>query len=247
MEKNAFIRFLDNVSMRLTVLGLKIIRLLSALGIVRNLWGFVFAIALSLGPALAQPEYEAVSGWKVAKKERNLTLMYRWVRTAEGKKTRQVRFELTVKADAEDLIFCLSDSAELTQWKAGVRKSGILDRKKNSWVTYTQFDIPKIFGQQDLVAKYTVEREPEQVIIRATASPDYTEREEGVERQERYEEYWILRNFGEGVTGVEFSSIAASEPVVPRFIQDKFTQPVLIQSFDDLRKRSERRYMKRNP
>jgi len=66
-----------------------------------------------------------------------------------------------------------------------------------------------------------------------------------VKRQEKYEEHWEIRPIDGQNVQVDFSSIAPSKPLLPRYLQDRFIHPMLINSFAKLKRQAEQRTIER--
>ncbi|MTI29946.1 hypothetical protein [Xanthovirga aplysinae] len=230
-------------------LSLRSNRFLQSSGFLRksllfSLFGGLLSILLAQN-SHAQISFEPTSEWKVVKESKKVQLMSRWIVIGDSLKTRQIRIKANVKADVSDILYCLRSEEALNQWKKNARKFEVLDEKEGQWVFYTEFAIPRLFPQQDLVLQYQVKEEAEKTLVDAYSIPDYLDRTKKVKRQEKYEEHWVIRPIdGENVE-VDFSSMAPTKPLLPRSVQDKFIHPMLINSFAELKSQAEKRTLKR--
>ncbi|PWJ42296.1 SRPBCC family protein [Sediminitomix flava] len=207
---------------------------------------FLLTVFLSLifypNTVSAQKTLEKTN-WEVAKVKEGIQIEYRWLTLEDGFKTRELKVSLETQASIVELIYCLSDVTELRNWKIGSKETDVLASDHEKWILYSVYNIPFPFNQQDLITSYTIEEKSNTFTrIEGNASPKYLAEKKGIIRQQKYHEVWQLKEESLAKTSVVFTSIAPTDPLLPRFIQDRFIQPILISSFSKLRERAELKY-----
>lgn len=234
---------------RVSLLSVEGISLFQGYGIFRTILFYsLFAYGLFIPLAKkghAQNSFQPTSDWEIVKEANRVQLMSRWILIGDSLKTRQLRLVTTIKADVSDILYCLRSEQELSKWKESARKFQVLGDKQKQWIFYTEFAIPRLLPQQDLILKYQVNEQEEKTLIDAFSIPDYMDRVPGVRRQEKYEEHWEIRPIDGQDVQVDFSSIAPSKPLLPRYLQDKFIHSMLINSFAKLKSQAEQRSVER--
>jgi hypothetical protein len=182
---------------------------------------------------------EVLTPWVTSRKTESVELQYRWVMVGDTLKTREMRAVFNVQATPEEIIENFHNSDKIKLWACGSKECRIYKHSNQEWVNYSVFDIPQPLPQQDLVTKYHLKMVDSKTIILITAIPEYLPYKDGVERLQHYEGSWQLIPMGNGVTRVEFSSISYTKPMLPRWLQDKILQPMMINSFENLIKLSQ--------
>lgn len=183
-----------------------------------------------------------LTNWETSKKSEFVELQYRWLLIGDTLETREMRSIFNIHGSRQDIIQHLINDDSFKSWSVGVKECKALNKNNNGWIMYNLFDIPKPFSDQDLVAQYKLEQNGRKTTIKVTALPNYLPKQEGVERMKNYSAYWVLEEKGINETQVKFHSIAYTEPVFPRFIQDPLIQRMLINSFEKLIRMSELKF-----
>ncbi|BDD02900.1 hypothetical protein [Aureibacter tunicatorum] len=184
-------------------------------------------------------DFVPIGKWKTAKSSKGTKLMYRWIMLGDTLKTRQLKVTTTITASPEEILKMLNDSEKLMAWKPEIKEAQVMDKDSMKWTSYMIFDIPSLFPQQDLIVSYKVESKEDSLTIIGESFPNRLEEIKGVNRQKIYYDKWILRPINEHSSKLTYTSIAPGKPIMPRFIQDKFLQPMIISSFAMLKNKSE--------
>lgn len=182
---------------------------------------------------------EVLTPWVTSRKSESVELQYRWVMVGDTLKTREMRAIFNVQAHPEEIVRNFYNCDKLKLWACGSKECKVFKTSEQEWINYSVFDIPKPFPQQDLVTKYYLKTLDNSTFIQVSAVPEYLPQHAGVERLQHYEGSWQLIPIGNGVTRVEFRSVSYTKPMLPRWLQDKILQPMLIDSFETLIKLSQ--------
>jgi hypothetical protein len=195
----------------------------------------IFLILVSQAATAA----EVLTPWETSRKSGNVELQYRWVLVGDTLKTREMHVIFDVRATPESILenFYLPDKASL--WATGTRECRIYKNSELEWINYTAFSIPKPLQQQDLVTRYRITEDAGKTIVTVRSVPDFFPNYAGYERMQHYEGRWELTPGSDGITRVEFFTVSYTKPMLPRSIQDKILQPMMIESFENLIKLSQ--------
>jgi hypothetical protein len=186
---------------------------------------------------------EVLTPWETSRKSGNVELQYRWVLVGDTLKTREMHVIFEVRATPEEILenFYVPEKASL--WASGTRECRIYKNSDQEWINYTAFSIPKPLQQQDLVTRYRASADAGKTIVTIQAIPDFFPSYEGYERMQHYEGRWELTPSIDGITRVEFFTVSYTKPMLPRSIQDKLLQPMMIESFENLIKLSQNEHI----
>ncbi|MBN1182550.1 MAG: hypothetical protein JXB49_09710 [Bacteroidales bacterium] len=179
------------------------------------------------------------SDWDTKCENENIKLQYRWVQGQNDKELREFRAVMKVSSNVSTIIRNMNEEVWLKQWLANSKLCKIFNKTDNQWITYTYFDIPKPFKQQDLVLKHTIHIENKIIKIKLEPLPDYLPRMHNVTRLDEYEGYWLIIPEDNNQYQIEFYYTSTKKPVIPRFITDPIIQSILMESFSKLIQLSE--------
>jgi len=190
--------------------------------------------------------HKVISEWETAKKTESVELQYRWVNVGDSLKTRELRALLTINASIGSIVKNLHTEKNYQQWSVGVENCKTYEKSGNGWVMYTLFDIPKPFTQQDLIARYTIEKDGNRTVIKVESIPEYLPVKNGISRMKNYLGCWVFEAVSGNCSHITFYSTSFTKPMFPRFIQDPIIQRMLVKSFESLIKMSENEYLEKN-
>lgn len=183
--------------------------------------------------------FTSKSDWDTKCENENIKLQYRWVKGQNDKELREFRAVMKVSSNVSTIIRNMNEEVWLEQWVANSKLCKIYNKTDNQWITYTYFDIPKPFEQQDLVLKHTIHVENEIIKIQLEPLPDYLPRLNNVTRLDDYKSYWLIIPKENNQYQLEFYYTSTKKPVLPRFIIDPILQSILMDSFSKLIQLSE--------
>jgi hypothetical protein len=186
---------------------------------------------------------EVLTPWETSRKSGNVELQYRWVLVGDTLKTREMHVIFDVRATPEEILENFYDPEKASLWAAGAKECRVYKNSDKDWINYTAFSIPRPLQQQDLVTRYRTSADAGKTIVTIQAIPDFFPFYEGYQRMQHYEGRWELTPSGDGTTRVEFFTVSYTKPMLPRPIQDKLLQPIMIESFENLIKLSENEHI----
>ena len=175
--------------------------------------------------------FTSKSDWDTKCENENIKLQYRWVKGQNDNELREFRAVMKVSSNVSAIIRNLNEEVQLEQWLANSKLCKIYKKTDKQWITYTYFDIPKPFKQQDLVLKHTIIVENEIIKIQLEPLPDYLPRLNNVTRLDEYNGYWLIIPKDNNQFQIEFYYLSKKKPVLPRFIIDPILQAILLESF----------------
>ena len=178
--------------------------------------------------------FTPVSDWETKRESGNVKLQYRWVKDQDDQEYREFRAELTISSSLPSFLRNINEEKRIAQWTARSKACKVYDKTAGGWITYTLFDIPWPFTQQDLVLKHTLHYENGNLIVTLKPLPDYLPRQKDVTRLDEYNGYWKIIPEGTDHIQVEFYYLSTKKPVLPRFIMDPILQNMLMESFTKL-------------
>lgn len=95
--------------------------------------------------------------FKLVKQDKVLSLYERWIPGPGEDQIREVKAVFEVKADMEAAISLLTDQAKGQEWNANAKQYRvIINGARSNWITYTRYNIPWPFGDQDCCLSHQV-------------------------------------------------------------------------------------------
>lgn len=178
--------------------------------------------------------------WNLAKKADGISLYYRWITEGDSIRTREMKTEFTIDAKIPEIISLFSDAESYKSWAAGIKKCKIEKTSDSVWITHTVMNYPWPFKQKDLVTRHSLKYNDLNACIEIEAAPELFSEIEGIERMKNYRGTWHFYTDKNGMTVVDCRLVSSTKPMFPRFIQDPVVQKILIGSFVDLKRLSEK-------
>ncbi|TMU50390.1 hypothetical protein [Flagellimonas algicola] len=173
--------------------------------------------------------------WEVVKQKKGVTLSYRKLKVADTLDIRELSASFTILSTVGHIIEHVKQPLRMQEWNEGVRHSELLENQDSTWVSHITFDIPYPFPQQELIARYDVDRDRERVTISTRSVPNYKDLKKGVNREKYNWGRWSLYPKDNGSVQVTFTVISLSNSNIPRFIKDPIIKRKLINSFINLK------------
>lgn len=99
--------------------------------------------------------------FKLVKSAQAVSLYERWIPGAEGGQVREVKAVFEIKADIEAAISLLTDQAKGKVWNAQAAEYKVLLSGNGAqWITYTRYNVPWPFSDQDCCIAHRVSKDP---------------------------------------------------------------------------------------
>jgi hypothetical protein len=166
-------------------------------------------------------ELESTGKWRLAREDAGIKIFTRWVNVDSNLKVRQLKGEMIVDHPCAHVAGFISDDDIAAQWlNRALEHKRLKSTGQNEWITYTLFNLPWPFENQDLVAKNLMYRSGESIIIKIDGVPEYIPEKQGVSRIEKFEGLWRLTQLENNKTKVEYTIVTKSKPLAPRWITD---------------------------
>lgn len=177
-----------------------------------------------------------LTDWELARQSGDINISYRDVEVGDTLKTREMCLSFFVESSPDRIIPMFKEADKLTHWSAGTKKCKILRENSRTWLTYSKYDFPWPFKQEDLVTEYEMEKTDSLItLFYKSGNPEKLPYYQGVSVSEKYKGHWSFATLGNGKTKVEFHSIALFKSSIPKFIQDPIVQDILIESINNLK------------
>lgn len=176
--------------------------------------------------------------WQVVKEKNGVILKYRWLYIGDSIKTRELLLSFETSQNINEVVRNIKDPYQIKKWNGSIRSQKTLKDNDSSWVSHSIFDIPYPFTQQDLIVVNSLKDKNGAKIIYMYSIPDFMAQIKNIERQKFYLGSWVLTPKSNGVLVVKFSAISLSKSKIPRFIRDPIIFNRIIQSFVDLKERT---------
>lgn len=173
--------------------------------------------------------------WEIVKQKKGVTLSYRKLKVADTLNTRELSASFKISSSIDSIVEYIRQPLRIKEWNEAVRFSELLHREDSTWVSYTTFDIPYPFPQQELVSKYVIDHDGKKVIVSAQSVPNYITSKKGVNRERYNWGKWLLIPLDNGLVQVTFSAVSLSNSSIPRFIKDHIIRQKLFNSFVKLK------------
>lgn len=180
--------------------------------------------------------YEVLSSWKLARESEDIKISYRNVEVGDTLKTREMRLSFLVDAAPDKIVAMFKEADKLTVWSAGAKECEILSDNNSEWLTYSKFNFPWPFSQEDLVTEYSLVKSNSVITLSYKAgTPRKLPFNKNIPICKKYEGQWLFISQMNGITKVEFYSTALFISSIPKFIQDPIVQEILIESINNLK------------
>ena len=175
--------------------------------------------------------------WKEARNKKGVTLNYRDLLFYDIE-TRLLSAKFKLKYNNIDsLISHIKEPKYIKLWNSSVKDVDILKNEDTNWISHTTYAIPFPFKQQDLVARSTISKEGNSLIISSKSLPNYIQLKKGINREGYNLSEWRLTKSINGIIDVEFSTISLTNSSIPRFLKDPIIQRKLLSSFIKLKEK----------
>jgi hypothetical protein len=166
-------------------------------------------------------ESEKHGKWRLAREDYGIKIFTRWVNVHDNLKVRQLKGEMIVDRPVAHVAELIVDEDVVPQWLNRVLEhKNLKESGPDEFITYTLFNLPWPFENQDLVAKNIVSKSGEGTIIKIDGMPEFIPEKQGVSRIEEFEGLWRLTRLNNGKTKVEYTIITKTKPIAPRWITD---------------------------
>ena len=203
--------------------------------VVRGEYLLVVLLLLFLNGNCAVP-FKVLSNWNRGTEKKGIKISYRWIMLGDSIKTRETCSVFYVSTASSKILELFYNEENLLQWCSGLKSCMVFDKKEENWYAYYCYDIPWPFQKQDAVYKIESKVKVDSVILDMKSVSNKISKVKGVKRLNHAHSRWIFTRCANNQMKVEVRSISATEPVVPRFIQDKIVYKVLIKSFLELKR-----------
>lgn len=167
-------------------------------------WMLVLSVFFS---SVGENELKILSNWKLQKKYEGIKVETRWVYYRNKIKVRQMKVSFESKSNSKDFIKNLSNEKSLLNWGIRTKKCQVIPISEEEWITYTLYDIPYPFSNQDLITKYKLINSLDTILISVNSVPQYLKKIKGINRQQHYYGEWKIIEQKTGNLKIEFSSI----------------------------------------
>jgi hypothetical protein len=159
--------------------------------------------------------------WKLARNDSGIKIFTRWINVDNSFKVRQLKGEMVIDHPVVYVSNYIKDDEIASQWlNRTLEHKKIQSIGQNEWMTYTLFNLPWPFDNQDLVAKNTIHKSGENIVIQVDGMPDFIPEKQGINRIENFEGLWRLTRVGNDKTRVEYTIVTKVKPIAPRWITD---------------------------
>jgi len=183
---------------------------------------------------ISEPQYILL------KKDKNITLWYRWILLSDKRTTRELKAEFIVSAIPDQVLSVLRNDKLALQWMQGVKEFNHLNKaSENCWFTYLQYEIPWPLSNQDCIIRYNLQinGKDKGYYISLTGEPGYIPAKQGVTRIPHLRGNWKIVPLGSKQSKVAYTIYSAQKPTFPRWITDPLIQNNLIktmQAFNEI-------------
>jgi hypothetical protein len=172
------------------------------------------------------------------KKEKGVSLYYRWIVVENKLKVRELKAEFAVTSTPDKIIGVLKNETVATQWMKGTSEVNRLGNPTgNTWHSYIEYDIPWPLSNQDCIVQYELRREvsSNNYFITMKGLPKYIPEKKGVTRIQHLIGTWTLSPVNGKSCRVVYTIYSGQAPSFPRWITDPIIQGNLINTMDAFR------------
>lgn len=170
-------------------------------------------------------ETTGYGSWKLERNDKGIKIFTRWVDVGNDLKVRQLKGEMTCEYPAFHIKRYISEDRIASQWMSRVLEHKNIEQiNSDEWISYTKFNLPWPFNNQDLIVRNTVIQSGNNIVIEIEGLPDYLPEKDGVTRIQNFEGMWKLSNLGSSKTTIEYIVVTKSKAKAPRWITDPIVQ-----------------------
>ena len=182
-------------------------------------------------------EIEKYTEWKLERQEEGIKVYTRWLTYNDELNVRQMKGELDLEKSTSEVASLILDEKLATQWMNRVKEYNRLKSfAPNEFIIYTLFNLPWPLNNQDLIAKYEVERKHGNVLVSIKGIADYNPEKKGIKRMPHFEGEWKLTALQNGKTRIEYTVHTKSKSKGPRWVTDPIIQNNFWSTLNNLQK-----------
>lgn len=181
----------------------------------------------------------AVTGWvtdepkyTLIKKEKEISLYYRWVTMPDNLRVREIRADLEIRSTPEKIIDALKNEQQAIQWMKGVSKiNEVGESSENNWYAYILYDIPWPLNNQDCIIHYQLKKlAGKSISVTMKGVPAFIPENKGITRIKHLEGSWVINPVNHHLCKVIYKVYSGVPPQFPRWVSDPIIQDNLIQT-----------------
>lgn len=185
---------------------------------------------------LTAVSHEVLTGWELDNQLGDIKVFYRDVSIGDTLKTRQMLISFSVEASPIKIVQMFKSAGMFSKWSAGVKECRLLSDNNDRWTTYTIYDFPWPYNQEDLVTEYKMRMSKSVITLSYNSgAPTHIPYNTGASLKKKYDGEWKFMPGVDCKTNVEFRSTAYFRANVPHFIQDPIVQGILFESINNLK------------
>ncbi len=179
-------------------------------------------------------------GYSFIKEGKNVRLFYRNVTLPNGEYTRELKAECIVRGIKHSILEHLKSQEHLKLWMQNIKNVNVLkDEDSKNWYTYIHYGLPWPLNDQDCILKFSLIENYNGYHILYYAVPDYSKKENDVDRINIMQGKWDIRSLPNGYCKVEYTVATERNINFPRWAADPFVHRNLIESINSLKCRVE--------
>lgn len=167
--------------------------------------------------------YSYASDFEKVGEQKQVTLYERWIPSETGEQVRELKAEFTIQSDLATIVQLLKDEAKGKNWNVNATDHRIRSTSNPAhWLTYTLYDIPWPFDDQDCLVRYELKNSQSQTIIGFESILDKRfPIKTKVDRVTGVQGSWVLKQIDRGRIRVVYRITSDRSSKVPRWISDK--------------------------
>lgn len=178
--------------------------------------------------------------FKLVKTDKDISYYERWLKDEEENLLREVKLELLVKAEIDEVVNIIKDESLAVRWNSSVDQCSIVDQFDSAWVTYYRYAIPWPLSNQDCVLLHEVEKQnnnaQEAVIInfKSIEHKDF-EKIQGIKRLDDILGRWEILQTSNDKVILRYFIRTAPNSSFPKWLSDPIIRNNLITSLANFR------------
>ncbi|RYE23951.1 MAG: hypothetical protein EOP51_08935 [Sphingobacteriales bacterium] len=161
--------------------------------------------------------------YKMVKQDDIITLYERWINNDKGETVRELKAVLLVKSDMNEVTALLTNNAKGKKWNTSASEYKVIGHATDGyWITYTRYDIPWPFEDQDCSLRYTVVNKTSsnvEIMFDEYTDPQFP-LHEGVTRIAGTHGKWILEDQRNGYVKLTYFISTDRSKKVPKWCSD---------------------------